>query len=442
MIKGRRYIHLADILSTMWFINPDYAVGYFPVVHQMMEGNAIVSTDEEKEDIEYGLSYALQEPQSETINVYRISDYGTAAPPEGAPKNSVAVLPIRGVMTKYDQYCGPSGMETKRSLLERCLNNPNIVAVVFDIDSGGGQAAESLYESVRNSDKPVMAYINGWGCSAAYWLAASCTEIFMSGKMSTAGSIGAFIEYADFTEYYKQKGITIRRTYAPQSNRKNKSYEDLLEGDDTELKKELEKFTQIFIDDIKSQRQIKDDKKVFAGQHYLSQDAIDINLADKIGSLDDAIVRAYELSKQSGKNKSNSQNKNTMSLLNKYPKLSALEGKASSEITTEMIEEANAELIIKGIKSVELVSKSSIEEMENKINAGNTERATIKSENDELQKKVTALEEKVKTLGNADGAGAVETGKKNDEITEDPAKAAQQRIANRPHAKAAGEAIS
>jgi signal peptide peptidase SppA len=298
---AKRYLHLSDILKTRWLMHEQFAVAFYPTVINLLNGGGQIKgmDDEEGE-----ANPIIQNAVIAGSNVFFISEYGEAAPPEQAPKNSIAVLGIKGAITKYDQFCGGAGIETKAALFDRAMDNPNINGLILDVDSGGGDAnaTEFFAEKIKNAKKPVVALVTGMAASAAFWIASAADKIILNGKISEVGSIGTYIQIADFTEFYKEKGINIIREYAPQSTEKNKAFEDLLKGDNKAMKEDLKQFTDFFINAVKENRSGKlgNDAGIFKGKMYFTEDAIAEGLADQMGNMDDAVNAINELKTQTG----------------------------------------------------------------------------------------------------------------------------------------------
>lgn len=291
-----------------------FATAYYPTVINLLNGYTEIKAFDDDDEGE--AQPVIQNAVISGSNVYFISEYGEAAPPEKAPKNSIAVLGLRGAITKYDQFCGAAGIETKAALFDRAMANPNINGVILDIDSGGGDAnaTEFFADKIKNATKPVVALVTGMAASAAYWIGSAAQKIILNGKISEVGSIGTYIQIADFTEYYKKNGISIIREYAPQSVEKNKAYEDLLKGDNKAMKEELQKFTQFFIDAVKENRgdQLGKDPGIFQGKMYFAEEAISLGLADQLGNMDDAVNAINELQTQSGTSTTQTNNMKVM----------------------------------------------------------------------------------------------------------------------------------
>lgn len=438
MSNRRRIFSLSDFTTSVWFMDERSSHGLLHMVRQMLENNSDSIHPELVDTTPQAFNLLSQSVLNSTITAYPISEYGIASPVKNAPPNSVAIIPMIGAITKYDQYYGGAGTETKKNLLLECYANPNIIAVVFQVDSGGGQsiAIEDFTAVINMRNKPVIASISGFGCSGAYWLSSACDLILVSGKLSEVGSIGAYIKYTSFTEYYKRLGIEEKTVYAPQSSLKNKPFEDLQAGDEKAIKNYLEIIASVFIDDVKTNRSnIVDDKEVFKGQTYHSSDAIAIHLADEIGTLNDAILKAHELSNNyQPKSVIQTKSTNTMFGLNKFPHLSSVKGKTAEEISVDLLKLINAELTTEGVSNLCIVKTSELEALSNK----NTE---LVQANAALTTKNTELTEKVVTLEKEDGAPAVDTSKPTDVIVEDPAKKSKETIENLPHMKAANEML-
>jgi signal peptide peptidase SppA len=282
----RKFLHLGDILSAKWLINKAFAEGHYPLVLNMLNQSAL-SIDEKQDFTPILSSFKSANP------VYQISEFGEAAPPEDAPEGAIAIMEINGAITKYDQFCGNAGTITKGNLFDRAMANPNIKGLILSFDTGGGEgsATEAFAEKIRAATKPVVAIVNGMAASAGYWLASSAPHIIINGKTSAVGSIGVYISFADFSQYYEKMGIKVHTIYAPQSSEKNKAFENALNGDYEAMKADLEKFANFFIDTVLEYRPSisKKDPAIFQGAMYYAEEALAAGMADQIGNMQDAV---------------------------------------------------------------------------------------------------------------------------------------------------------
>ena len=117
-------------------------------------------------------------------------------------RNNVAVIPIHGPLFRYANLFTVISGATSYELLARdfneALENQEVKAILFDIDSPGGEVngcselADMIYQA--RGKKPIIAYASGNCCSGAYWIAAACDEIVVT-DTALVGSIGVVAVY-------------------------------------------------------------------------------------------------------------------------------------------------------------------------------------------------------------------------------------------------------
>ena len=108
----------------------------------------------------------------------------------------VAFVPKRsgvGVVEIFGPIGGGAQVTEQARLLESVRTNRRMKALLIDIDSPGGSVggSEILYARLERvaRDKPVVAFIRGFGASGAYLL--SCTAVkIVSIPSARVGSIG------------------------------------------------------------------------------------------------------------------------------------------------------------------------------------------------------------------------------------------------------------
>lgn len=282
-----------DILTGIWAMDSRYAMRFLPQVLAWLNGTQTFApksynnNEGENEQRKPGIRYATLQH-----NVFAVSDYGYNGNPDKAPENSIAVLDFVGAISKYDQDCGPSGMQTKSQLLQRCYNNKNIKGIVLNVDSGGGEGyAGMLAEStLQKRNKPVLAFQNDLSASAAYMLSSACDLIVAGSPLAEVGSIGTYVTLVDYSQWFKLKGIDLKEVYADASVEKNKMHRDALNGDNTELKKFINQFNDNFIQTVSTNRgdKLKNDTWK-TGKIYFAKDAKEVGLIDDIASFEEAL---------------------------------------------------------------------------------------------------------------------------------------------------------
>jgi ClpP class serine protease len=111
--------------------------------------------------------------------------------------SKAAVIPVNGILVPRDNILTAFGYGVALTGLERELNvaanDPSIERIVLNFDSPGGitTGINELSATIKavSTNKPVIAYVSGMACSAAYRMASACNEIICD-AMALLGSIG------------------------------------------------------------------------------------------------------------------------------------------------------------------------------------------------------------------------------------------------------------
>ena len=212
-----------------------------------------------------------------------------------APKDSVAVIPLRGDMLKEGTMCS-YGTEEIAAVIREAADARNIIGIRLDIDSGGGavDAIAPMLEAISFSQqkgKPVVACCD-LCASAAYYVACHCNRIVANNTISAEfGSIGVMMQFPDYAKYYEERGIKIHTIYSNLSTYKNAPFEAARKGEYTSIKEEqLDPLARQFQEAVKTHRQQLDQKidGILAGRMFYAKDALKHGLIDQIGTEQEA----------------------------------------------------------------------------------------------------------------------------------------------------------
>lgn len=254
----------------------------------------------------------------------------------GTPQNSVAVISVKGVLMKEDMVCGPAGTATLGRIIQQADSNPNISSIVLHIDSPGGtvDGTEALANLIRNTQKPVVAFADGLMASAALWIGSAANEIIASTDTDEIGSVGVIMRFADWQPHWEKKGVKFHTVAASTSPEKNKDFDALREGNyDAYIKEVLDPIDKKFMDVIKERFPNCEDKHL-TGKVFFARDVMDV-FVNSIGTLSDAITRAYQLSNPKEEN-TNHNLKNTRTM-KQFAKLNAVLGLDALESADEAV---------------------------------------------------------------------------------------------------------
>lgn len=302
--------NLHSILSSPWLINDQAEKALMPVLLNILQKGDV--KEEEKQKLTYEF-YSVDQPGMKAQNM-----------DENLPEKSVvAILPIKGVILKYSDYC-TTGTKEYTQVLEGWKNNKAIAGVVLDIDSGGGMVAGTpeFADYIKNYPKPLVSYTDGMMASAAYYLAAASKKIIANPYADAIGSIGTMFKSVSWDGYYKKMGAQVIEAYASQSTQKNRQIRDAAkeENPSTEklIKEWLDPLNERFIEFVAENRPDLSEEAKTGKDYVLAEESLKNGLIDSIGTLQDAIDTVFTLSKEK---KSNIE---TMSETKSYPKIAAV----------------------------------------------------------------------------------------------------------------------
>jgi len=288
------YNKIIQFLSANWLIDLNTVQSYLPLFISFINGAKIDAADFKEDHKPYAVSNGLSVSD---INI--VGRYDLTSP--DLPDNSVAIIPIQGIMT-IDKT-----MELA-TFIKQADSNPSIISKLFLVNTPGGMVSytDITADIIANSPKPTVSYILVKCCSGGMWLISSSDLIICSSQLDTLGSIGVMSSYMSMTKLLSEKlGIDIVKFYATASTRKNeieRALEDInLTYDEKKalLTPELDFTNDIFHSVIQTNLGIKADSEVFTGATYNAKRAIEIGLAHEINpSVEYALSKAFQLGSQ------------------------------------------------------------------------------------------------------------------------------------------------
>ncbi|MFV8336450.1 S49 family peptidase [Flavobacterium sp. RSP29] len=246
----------------------------------------------------------------------------------------VAIIQVHHPIFKYDQMCGPKGTQTIMSILESWKSNDNIIGVVMDYNSGGGQVSGTREVSryIFDYTKPIVSYSNDLVGSAAFYMYSAGKYRIINQYSDLIGCIGAMWYSIDLQGAIEKAGGTVNEFYADNSPEKNLQSRELKKGNERPLiEKILNPSADLFHSDIK-EFMPSISEKALKGDVFNPDEALKEGLADSFGTLQDAIDKVIELH-----NASDNFNTNTNNTMNgkNLPFLQAVLGLDTPLASTE-----------------------------------------------------------------------------------------------------------
>ena len=200
-----------------------------------------------------------------------------------------AVVEIKGEIADG----ADASAEFVNAALRAAFEDEGAKAVVLLINSPGGspvQAGMMNDEIMRlkaKHKKPVYAVVGETCASAAYYVAASADKIFVD-KASIVGSIGVLMDGFGFTGLMDKLGVERRLMTAGENKGFLDPFSPQTEKQRAYAQTMLDQIHQQFIAVVKNGRgkRLKETPEMFSGLFWTGQQAIELGLADQLGSLD------------------------------------------------------------------------------------------------------------------------------------------------------------
>ena len=224
------------------------------------------------------------------------------APSASAPATPhTAVIEIKGEIGAGVDASALNILDSLRSAFE----DEGAQAVVLVIDSPGGspvQAGMVNDEIMRLKElhkKPVYAVVEDTCASAAYYIASAADEIYVD-KASIVGSIGVLMDGFGFTGLMEKLGVERRLLTAGANKGFLDPFSPQTEAQRTYALNMLNQIHQQFITVVRQGRgeRLKETPDMFSGLFWSGQQAVDMGLADGLGTVDSVardIIKAEEI---------------------------------------------------------------------------------------------------------------------------------------------------
>jgi signal peptide peptidase SppA len=220
---------------------------------------------------------------------------------------SVAIIPVYGViaprMNLMSDMSGGTTFEQLTSQLRAAVADKTVKTIVFDVNSPGGSVAgspEFAAEVMKaRTKKPIIAQGQFTIGSAAYQLAAACTEIVAS-QSARVGGIGVYGIHNDLSKALEQLGV--KRTFISAGDGKVDGNETgPLSGDAlARMQASVDAAYSTFVSTVVKGRgqgmtadRVRNEWKAHV---YDAPEALALGLIDSIATLDETIARILSTS--------------------------------------------------------------------------------------------------------------------------------------------------
>ena len=277
-----RNTQLATALaSTVWALQPEFLLHMKSLAHDLAQGGAAA---------EHAAAVLKAEADIQAARRQQIT---------ASTGGAVVVLPLYGVITQRANWWSYGGTTTESFTLQlrQAMADPNVTAIVIDVDSPGGSVSgcDELATEIfaARSKKTIIALSNTLNASAAYYLSSQASELYVM-PSSLTGSIGVYSAHQDMSGLLEQMGVKVTLISAGRFKVEGNSYEPLSPDAQAAAQELVDGYYDQFVTAVARGRKVKASavKAGFGeGRVVMAEKAIALGMADKIGTLDTVLAR-------------------------------------------------------------------------------------------------------------------------------------------------------
>lgn len=264
---------------------------------------------------------------------------------------SLAVIPVTGTLLhRFNWSFGfATGYDYIRAVFDMAIADEDVVGIVFDVHSGGGQVdgafelADHIFEN--RGAKPTIAIVNSHAYSAAYLIASAAGKMTVP-KTGGAGSVGVVTMHADMSKLLDNIGIKITFIHAGKHKVDGNPYEALPEGVRNRIQTKIDESYGMFVDAVARNRGLSvEEVRKTEAQTLSAQEAVDLKLVDAVASPQESMTAfVAELNGESKETVMADQNKATQ----KAGQQAADAGGENTNLTQADVDNAKAQGVSEG----------------------------------------------------------------------------------------------
>lgn len=214
-------------------------------------------------------------------------------------RDGVAVLRVAGPIFRHagimTEISGATALADLAHDLALASDDSRIAAILLNVDSPGGEVTgiSEMAQAIRAAGgvKPVVAFVEGTGASAAYWLAAAAQEV-VAAPTAMLGSLGVVIALTDTRERDARSGV--RRHEFVSSQTPGKKADPQTDAGRDAWQRLADAVAAEFLADVAGFRGIAQAELLSAthgGGLILAREAVAAGLADRLGGFEETLAR-------------------------------------------------------------------------------------------------------------------------------------------------------
>ncbi|KVS52245.1 serine peptidase [Burkholderia cepacia] len=210
----------------------------------------------------------------------------------------IARIPIQGTLVHklgtLHPWSGMTGYDGIRALLSLAMEDPEVRAIVLDIDSPGGEVAgcfdltDSIYEA--RGQKPIWSILTESAYSAAYAIASASDRIIVP-RTGGTGSVGVICMHVDFSKALSQSGIDVTLIHYGDRKADGNEYSPLSKDARARVQADVDTMGELFVETVARNRNLTAARvrSTQAGT-FLGAAGVEVGFADAVMAPDEALA--------------------------------------------------------------------------------------------------------------------------------------------------------
>lgn len=208
----------------------------------------------------------------------------------------VAVIPVQSTLVQKTgtlrPYSGMTGYDGIRQSFLTALDDPEVKAIVLDVDSPGGEVAGcfDLVDTIYNArgEKPIHAILAENAFSAAYAIASAADRITVP-RTGGTGSIGVICMHVDWSRALDSAGLKV--TFITYGDRKADGHPEIPLSKEAlaRFQSDIDTMGELFVETVARNRNIAASKvRDTEAATYMGEAGVSLGLADQVAAPDAA----------------------------------------------------------------------------------------------------------------------------------------------------------
>jgi len=248
-----------------------------------------------------GIEESEEEEDEDDINFISVEKYNTALKAEGSDysRNRVAVIVASGTIVDGEGDLDNIGGDKFAKEIRKAREDDNVKAIVIRINSGGGSAlaSDKMWREIQlaKQEKPVIASMSDYAASGGYYMAMGCDTI-VAHPNTVTGSIGIFSVFFNVEEMIDKIGVDSEIVQTGEFADIFSPTKPMSEAERRILQANIEQGYETFTSKAAEGRNMSVEqlKKVASGRVWSGTEALERDLVDVLGGLDQAIAIAVD----------------------------------------------------------------------------------------------------------------------------------------------------